>query len=97
MSDQKNQSTFEINQVINQPYKYGFQTIIEKEEFPKGINENIVKLISHKKKEPSFLVNFRLKAYENWKKMKFPNIIQIWNSVIIKIRCFTSQHNPRQE
>jgi Fe-S cluster assembly protein SufB len=73
MSDQKNQSTFEINQVINQPYKYGFQTIIEKEEFPKGINENIVKLISHKKKEPSFLVNFRLKAYENWKKMKFPN------------------------
>jgi Fe-S cluster assembly protein SufB len=72
MNDQKNQSTFEINQVINQPYKYGFQTIVEKEEFPKGINESVIQLISKKKKEASFLINFRLKAYENWKRMKFP-------------------------
>ena len=72
MNEIKNQNNFEINQVINQPYKYGFQTNIEKEIFPKGINENIVRLISKKKNEPSFLLNFRLKAYEKWKKMILP-------------------------
>jgi Fe-S cluster assembly protein SufB len=72
MNEIKNQNNFEINQVINQPYKYGFQTNIEKEVFPKGINEDIIKLISEKKKEPLFLLNFRLKAYEKWKKMSFP-------------------------
>ena len=72
MSDKKEQTNFEIKQVINQPYKYGFQTTIEKEEFPKGLNEKIIKLISEKKKEPKFLLEFRIKAYEKWKKMKFP-------------------------
>ena len=72
MSDKKEQTNFEIKQVINQPYKYGFQTTIEKEEFPKGLNEEIVRLISEKKKEPEFLLNFRTKAYEKWEKMKFP-------------------------
>ena len=50
MNDLKKQTNFEINQVINTPYKYGFQTFIEKEEFPYGINEEIIKLLSSKKK-----------------------------------------------
>ena len=49
MNDSKNQTSFEIKQVISQPYKYGFQTKIETETFPPGINENIVELISTKK------------------------------------------------
>ena len=72
MNDNKNQTSFEIKQVISQPYKYGFQTKIETETFPPGINETIVKLISTKKEEPEFLLNFRLKAYKKWKQMKFP-------------------------
>ena len=49
MNDKKNQANFELNQVLNQPYKYGFQTEIERETFPLGINEDIIKLISNKK------------------------------------------------
>ena len=72
MDDLKKETSFEITQVINQSYKYGFVTDIEKEAFPTGINEDIVKLISTKKKEPQFLLEFRLKAYDKWKKMTFP-------------------------
>ena len=50
MNETKNQTTFEINQVINQPYKYGFQTNIEKEKFPVGLSSEIVELLSEKKK-----------------------------------------------
>ena len=79
MNELKNQTNFEINQVINQPYKYGFQTTIEKEDFPKGLNEEIIKLISEKKKEPEFLKSFRLKAYKKWTNLNFPN----WANLII--------------
>ena len=70
MNEAKNQTSFEIKQVISQPYKYGFQTNVETESFPKGINEEIVTLISRKKDEPEFLRQFRLKAYKKWKQMK---------------------------
>ena len=73
MSDKKNQTNFEINQVINQPYKYGFTTKIENEKFPIGINEEIIRLIAKKKSEPNFLLNFRLRSYNKWKSMEFPN------------------------
>lgn len=80
MEKNKNQTNLEIKQVINQPYKYGFETKVENEKFPSGINEEIIKLISKNKKEPSFLLNFRLKAFQKWKKMKFPN----WANLSIK-------------
>jgi Fe-S cluster assembly protein SufB len=64
---------FQLTEVINQAYKYGFKTEIENEKFPKGINEEIIKNLSKKKKESKFLYKFRLKSYENWKKKSFPN------------------------
>jgi Fe-S cluster assembly protein SufB len=73
MNDTKQQQNLEIRQVINQPYKYGFQTQIETETFGAGINEEIIKKISDKKNEPKFLLDFRLKAYKKWKTLKFPN------------------------
>ena len=79
MNDLKKQTNLEINQVINTPYKYGFQTFIEKEEFPYGINEEIIKLLSSKKKEPEFLTKFRLKAYQKWLKLEFPK----WSNLAI--------------
>ena len=72
MNEKKEKTSFEITEVINQPYKYGFQTNIEKEKFPSGLDENIIELISKKKNEPANLLEFRLKAYHKWKKMTFP-------------------------
>ena len=73
MDENKKQTNFEINQVINEPYKYGFQTKIEKESFPSGLSEEIINLLSSKKNEPKFLLDFRLKSYKKWLKMKAPN------------------------
>jgi Fe-S cluster assembly protein SufB len=57
-----------LDEIVTQPYKYGFKTAIETEEFPKGINLNIVEQISLKKNEPQFLKDFRIKAFKNWQK-----------------------------
>ena len=61
-----------ITKLINKTYQYGFSTSIEKEVIEKGLNEQTIKLISQKKKEKSFLLNFRLKAYKKWKQMPEP-------------------------
>ena len=58
-------------------YKYGFITDIESDKAPKGLNEKIVRLISSKKKEPKWHLDWRLKSYNAWKKMsepKWPNV-----------------------
>ena len=54
-------------------YKYGFSTEIETESFPLGLSEDTVRAISKKKNEPSFLLEFRLKAYRKWITMEEPN------------------------
>ncbi|WP_028584231.1 Fe-S cluster assembly protein SufB [Desulfogranum mediterraneum] len=53
-------------------YKYGFSTAVEPEDFPKGLNKEIVELISKKRGEPGWLLEFRLKAYDRWKEMTHP-------------------------
>jgi len=53
-------------------YKYGFVTDIETEAIPKGLTEETVRLISSKKNEPAFLLEFRLKAFRKWKEMSEP-------------------------
>ncbi|MBE6451318.1 MAG: Fe-S cluster assembly protein SufB [Alphaproteobacteria bacterium] len=53
-------------------YKYGFVTDVASESSPKGLNEDIIKLISHKKSEPEWLLEKRLEAFEFWKKMSEP-------------------------
>lgn len=53
--------------------KYGFTTDIEQDQAPKGLNEDIIKLISSKKDEPEWMLEFRLKAFERWKKMTEPD------------------------
>ncbi|MCH8494226.1 MAG: Fe-S cluster assembly protein SufB [Balneolales bacterium] len=61
-----------LDSVVSQPYKYGFKTEIEYDDFPRGLNEDIIKMISEKKGEPDFMLEFRLKAYRNWLKMTEP-------------------------
>lgn len=69
--------TFQINEIINTPYKYGFSTNIDSEKFPRGLNNNIVELISKKRKEPEYLKQFRLSSFQKWKKMAEPQWAEI--------------------
>ena len=59
--------------LVSQPYRYGFVTDIETDKIPKGLDEDVVRLISAKKQEPDFLLNFRLKAYALWLQMEEPD------------------------
>ena len=63
-------STAEI--LTNREYKYGWVTDIESETIPRGLSEDTVRLISAKKDEPEWMLEFRLKAYRNWLTMKEP-------------------------
>nr|WP_317134627.1 hypothetical protein [Leptolyngbya sp. 7M] len=56
----------------NREYKYGFVTDIETDIIPKGLSEDTVRLISQKKNEPEWMLEFRLKAYRQWLKMEEP-------------------------
>jgi Fe-S cluster assembly protein SufB len=64
--------TATVQSLVNQPYKYGFITDIESERIPPGLSEDVIRLISAKKNEPAFMLDFRLKAYRQWLKMTEP-------------------------
>jgi Fe-S cluster assembly protein SufB len=61
-----------LESFTQQDYKYGFYTDVEADEAPPGLNEDIIRLISSKKGEPSWLLDWRLKAYRKWLTMKEP-------------------------
>jgi len=61
-----------LQDVTQSEYKYGFYTDIESESIPKGLNEDTVRMISDKKDEPEWLLEWRLKAFRHWEKMKMP-------------------------
>ncbi len=61
-----------IQKLVDQPYKHGFVTDIESDVVPKGLNEDVIRLISGKKGEPEWLLEFRLKAYRHWLTMQEP-------------------------
>ncbi len=66
-----------IEQIANQEYKYGFITDIEADTAPPGLNEDVVRLISAKKNEPEWLLEWRLKSFRHWLTMKEPT----WSNV----------------
>jgi Fe-S cluster assembly protein SufB len=70
-------STQTIEQLANREYKYGFVTDIEQESAPRGLNEDVIRLISSKKQEPAWLLEWRLKAYRTWLTMTEPT----WGNV----------------
>ena len=61
-----------VKQVADQKYEYGFTTDVATDVIPNGLNEEVVRLISQKKGEPEWLLDFRLKAYQYWKTLKMP-------------------------
>ncbi len=74
-SDDKflNAKTIEENALSSREYKYGFVTDIESDRAPKGLNEDVIRLISEKKKEPDWMLEWRLKAFRHWKTMQEPH------------------------
>ncbi len=63
----------QIEELTNKEYEYGFVSDIDVEEFPKGLNEDIVRLISKRKNEPEWLLEFRLKAFRHWQTLEEPD------------------------
>ena len=62
-----------LHDITNSEYRHGFETQVSQEFFPKGLNEEIVRMISERKQEPEWLLEFRLEAFRKWQKMKMPN------------------------
>lgn len=62
-----------LNEITGSEYKYGFSSDIEMDMAPKGLNEDIIRLISSRKEEPEWMLEWRLRAYHNWLKMTEPN------------------------
>jgi Fe-S cluster assembly protein SufB len=65
-------STETIEQLATREYKYGFETLIESDTVPRGLSEDIVRMISERKHEPAWMLEWRLKAYRAWKEMTLP-------------------------
>jgi Fe-S cluster assembly protein SufB len=61
-----------LDNLVNQPYKHGFVTVIDADTAPKGLSEDVIRMISAKKNEPEWLLEFRLKAYRHWLTMQEP-------------------------
>ena len=66
-------ATDTIEEFVNKEYKYGFVSDIGTETIPPGLNEDVVRLISKKKNEPQFMLDWRLKASRHWLTLKEPN------------------------
>ena len=76
-----NTATNATEELVNREYKYGFVTEIETDTVPRGLNKDIVRLISAKKNEPSFMLDWRLKAYRHWEKLEKSEAEPKWANV----------------
>ena len=70
--DGVDRETVETVQAMSGTYKYGWSTDIEMDYAPKGVNEDIVRLISEKNEEPEWMTDWRLQAFKRWKQMAEP-------------------------
>jgi len=85
-----------IEKSINQDYKYGFETVVEQDTLPPGLDEGVIRRISEIKQEPGWLLEWRLKAYQHWLDMKKPNWAKVhYPSIDFKSISYYSA--PRQK
>jgi Fe-S cluster assembly protein SufB len=70
-----------IQELANREYKWGFVTNVEQETIPKGLNEDVIRLISARKGEPEFMLEWRLKAYRHWAKLEAAAAEPRWANV----------------
>ena len=85
-----------IEAFANQEYKYGFTTNIESEQIAKGLNEDIIRLISAKKEEPDFMLEFRLKAFRHWQKLKEPDWANVNYPILFIIQLPNKKPNLKK-
>src|SRR5260370_11630965 len=91
-------ATSTIEELANREYKYGFITDIEADTVPRGLNEDIVRMISAKKKEPEFMLEWRLKAYRHWLTMTEPKWAHVhYPPVKIQDVIYYSAPNARKK
>ena len=83
--------------LTNREYKYGFVTDIEADIIPKGLSEDTIRLISQKKNEPEWMLEFRLKAYRSWLKMSEPNYWANFEYPRIDFQDISYYSAPRQK
>ena len=76
-----------LSELTGSEYKYGFTTDVETEIIPKGLNEEVVRLISAKKGEPEWMLAYRLEAYRRWKTMTMPRWVASFNKRINQGFC----------
>ncbi|MBB72393.1 MAG: Fe-S cluster assembly protein SufB [Legionellales bacterium] len=72
----------QLEDILQQDYQHGFVSDVESETIPKGLNEDVVRLISAKKNEPEFLLEWRLKAFRHWLTMTEPNWANVYHPPI---------------
>ena len=72
MEEQEKEKNGYVRSVAERKYEFGFTTDVHTDIIPKGLNEDVVRLISQKKEEPEWLLEFRLKAFKHWQTMKQP-------------------------
>lgn len=78
MDSEQTQTINQIDGYIGNSYKYGFVTDLESDRPDKGLNQDTIKFISQKKKEPEWMLNWRLQAFDRWQKMEEPS----WANII---------------
>jgi Fe-S cluster assembly protein SufB len=83
--------------LTNREYKYGFVTDIEADIIPKGLSEDTIRLISEKKNEPEWMLEFRLKAYRNWLKMEEPKHWPNFEYPAIDLQDISYYSAPKQK
>jgi Fe-S cluster assembly protein SufB len=94
-------STKTLEDLTKQDYKYGFVTDVETDTVPRGLSEGVVRLISEKKGEPPFMLDWRLKAYRHWLTMKEPGWANIhypaidYNDIIYYSAPKSASEGPR--
>ena len=80
-----------LSQVLDGPYRHGFVTDIESDALPPGLDEQTVREISRRKREPDFLLQWRLKAYAHWLTLAPPNWTKLrMNPVDFQALCYYS-------
>jgi Fe-S cluster assembly protein SufB len=87
-----------LNNLVNQPYKHGFVTDIETEVVAKGLNEDVIRLISRKKEEPEWLLEFRLSAYRHWLTLTEPAWANVtYPKIDFQDIIYFAQPKPKQQ
>jgi Fe-S cluster assembly protein SufB len=87
-----------LQHLVNQPYKHGFVTDIETEVVPKGLSEDVIRLISSKKNEPEWLLEFRLSAYRHWLTLEDPTWAKVGHPPIdFQDIIYFAQPKPKKQ